>query len=121
MIGRVVWACERRCMRREVNDHPKALFRRATANAALLNYEAAMEDFKLCKDVSPALAKDVDRWVSCLFHVIVIALSKFSSTMMHKVKRNGVTEHSLNFDHVFGSNDASAHHEASQCVTLAGR
>jgi hypothetical protein len=48
-------------MRREVNDHPKALFRRATANAALLNYEAAMADFTLCKAVSSALAKDVDR------------------------------------------------------------
>ena len=97
MIGRVVWACERRCMRREVNDHPKALFRRATANAALLNYEPAMEDFNLCKDASPALAKDVDRWVSCLFHMVVIALSKLSSTMMHKAKRNGVSAALLTF------------------------
>lgn len=46
---------------REVNDHPKALFRRAAANAALLNYEAALDDFTLCKEVSPAMAKDVDR------------------------------------------------------------
>ena len=62
-------------MCREVNDHPKALFRRATANAALLNYEDAMEDFNLCKDVSPALAKDVDRWVSCLSHMFNYTLS----------------------------------------------
>ncbi len=61
VIGRAIWACEGRRMRREVNDHPKALFRRATANAALLNYEAAMADFTLCKAVSSALAKDVDR------------------------------------------------------------
>lgn len=44
-----------------MTDHPKALYRRALANAALLNYETAMEDFELCKQVSPALAKDVDR------------------------------------------------------------
>ncbi|CAK0786960.1 hypothetical protein CVIRNUC_010174 [Coccomyxa viridis] len=50
----------------EVNDHPKALFRRATANAALMNYEAAMEDFSLCKEVSPALARDVDREVALM-------------------------------------------------------
>ncbi|BDA50340.1 probable peptidyl-prolyl cis-trans isomerase FKBP5 [Coccomyxa sp. Obi] len=46
---------------REVTDHPKALFRRATANAALMNYEAAREDFELCKRVNPSMAKDVDR------------------------------------------------------------
>ncbi len=46
---------------REVTDHPKALFRRATANAALMNYEAAREDFELCKRGSPAMSKDVDR------------------------------------------------------------
>ena len=46
---------------REVNDHPKALFRRASAHAALMNYEAALEDFRLCREVSPAMAKDVDR------------------------------------------------------------
>ena len=46
---------------REVADHPRALFRRATAHAALLNYEAARADFELCKSASPALAKDVDR------------------------------------------------------------
>lgn len=46
---------------REVTDHPKALFRQATANAALMNYEAAREDFEHCKRVGPAMAKDVDR------------------------------------------------------------
>ncbi|EIE22917.1 hypothetical protein COCSUDRAFT_64037 [Coccomyxa subellipsoidea C-169] len=46
---------------REVTDHPKALFRRATANAALMNYEAAREDFEQCKQVCPVMAKDVDR------------------------------------------------------------
>lgn len=56
MPSRIVDAC------REVNDHPKALFRRATAHAALMNYEAALEDFRLCRDVSPAMAKDVDRY-----------------------------------------------------------
>lgn len=46
---------------REVSDNPKALFRRATANAALLNYEAAREDFELCRSVNPDMAADVDR------------------------------------------------------------
>ena len=45
-------------------DHPRALFRRATAHAALLNYEAAREDFELCKALSPALGKEVDRCVT---------------------------------------------------------
>ena len=31
-----------------------------------MNYEAAMEDFSLCKEVSPALAKDVDRSVQVI-------------------------------------------------------
>jgi hypothetical protein len=48
-------------IRREVSDHPKALFRRATARAALLDYEAAREDFELCRNVAPELAADVDR------------------------------------------------------------
>ena len=48
-------------MCREVNDHPKALFRRATANAALRNYEAALEDFRLCREVGPGLDKDLNR------------------------------------------------------------
>ncbi len=49
------------CLYREVTDHPKALFRRATANAALMNYEAAREDFELCKRTNLAMEKDVDR------------------------------------------------------------
>lgn len=65
---------------REVNDHPKALFRRATANAALLNYEAAMEDFRLCKDVSPALAKDVDRYCFSV-DTLSILVSRFCSSL----------------------------------------
>ncbi len=47
---------------REVTDHPKALFRRATAHAALMNYEAAREDFELCKLANPTMAKDIDRY-----------------------------------------------------------
>lgn len=70
---------------REVADHPKALFRRATAHAALMNYEAAREDYELCKAVSPAMAKDVDRCVTpdlqlmqCKQQLILYALSVYA-------------------------------------------
>ncbi len=63
---------------REVTDHPKALFRRATANAALMNYEAAREDFEQCKQVCPVMAKDVDRCV--LISIDLLPESSFEST-----------------------------------------
>jgi hypothetical protein len=38
---------------REVVDHPKALYRRATAHAMLGNYEEAEQDFLRTKEVGP--------------------------------------------------------------------